>query len=266
MAVFAVCQLNACADPEKNLQKIAACADLAAGRADMMLCPEYAMGYPDKNGAPVPPQPLDGPFVTGLRALAQAHQLWIVCGIREDSGDPARPYNTAVVIDRTGAIVRTHRKHHLFDAFNYMESDHFTPGETLFEPLETDFGVLGLMICCEVRFPEVARLQAMAGAEILLVDAAFVCGPGKVEAWHALLAARAIENGCYVIGCDHIKPKVFLGESVAYGPTAQRIDALDGENEGMLFVECDVDVIRQYRKNVPSLRQRRTDLYRLEKA
>ena len=265
MPTFAICQLNASSDPAVNLKKIADCADLAAGRADLLLCAEYAMGFPDKGGPAVPGQPLDGPFVSGLCELARTHNLWIICGVLEDSGDPDRPYNTAVVIDRTGTIVSTHRKHHLFDRGSSRESDKFTPGNRLFEPLDTDFGRIGLMICYEVRFPEVARLQAMAGAEYLLVIASFVCGVGKSEAWHALLASRAIENGCYVIGADQVKPPVALGESAAYGPNSLCIDKLDGENEGMLFVECDPAVVREYRADFPSLRQRRSDLYHLQK-
>lgn len=265
MPVFAICQLNASADPEKNLKKIADCAALAAGRADLLLCSEYAMGFPDKGGPAVPGQPLDGPFVAGLQELARIHSLWVVCGVLEESDDPARPYNTAVVIDRTGALVCTHRKHHLFDRGSSRESDKFTPGNRLFAPIDTDFGRIGLLICYEVRFPEVARLQTMEGAEYLLVIASFVSGPGKREAWHALLAARAIENGCYVLGADQVKPPVALGESAAYGPNALCIDKLDGENEGMLFVDCDREIVRSYRADFPSLQQRRTDLYRLEK-
>ena len=266
MPTFAVCQINASSDPAVNLKKIAACADLAAGRADLLLCSEYAMGFPEKGGPAVPGQPLDGPFVSGLCALARTHKLWIVCGVIEESGDPDRPYNTAVIIDRTGNIVRTHRKHHMYDCSSSRESDKFTPGDKLFEPLDTDFGRIGLLICYEVRFPEVARLQAMAGAEYLLVLASFVCGPGKREAWHSLLASRAIENGCYVLGSDHVKPPVAVGESAAYGPDALCLDKLDGENEGIFFVDCDPAVVRDYRSKFPSLQQRRTDLYHLEKA
>lgn len=266
MATFAVAQVDACADPVENLAKIAAFAAEAAGRADLLLCPEYAMGYPDKGGARVPGQPLDGPFVTGLRELARLHKLWIVCGALEESGDPARPYNTTVVIDRTGALRRAHRKNHLYDAFSFRESAGFTPGGALFEPLDTDFGRIGLLVCYELRFPEVARLQALAGAEYLLAAAAFVCGEGKSHAWHALLAARALENACFVVGADHVKRRVFLGESAAYGPNSLALGALDGEREGLLFVDCPREAVARYRESCPSLTQRRDDLYRLEPA
>ena len=265
MATFAIAQFNACADPARNLATIADFAARAAGKADLLICPEYAMGYPDPHGAAVSGQPLDGAFVNGLRELARVHSLWIVCGALEASGDPARPYNTTVVIDRTGALVRAHRKTHLYDAFSYRESDHFTPGNTLFEPLDTDFGRIGLLVCYELRFPELARLQALAGVDYLIAVAGFVCGPGKREAWHALLAARAVENGCFVIGADHIKPRVFLGESAVYAPNSLQIAAL-GEDEGLLFAVCDPDEAARYRTACPSLSQRRDDLYRLEAA
>ena len=242
MAVFAAAQLNACADPQRNLEKIAAFAAEAAGRADLLLCPEYAMGYPDRGGAPVPGQPLDGPFVTGLRELARARSRGI----------------------GGGAVEERHRKNHLYDAFSFRESDRFTPGSALFEPLDTDFGRIGLLVCYELRFPEAARLQALAGAEYLLTAAAFVCGEGKAHAWHALLAARALENGCFVIGADHVKRHVFLGESAAYGPNSVALGALDGAREGLLFAECPREAVARYRESCPSLSQRRDDLYRLE--
>ena len=265
MATFAIAQFNACADPTRNLAKIADFAARAAGKADLLVCPEYAMGYPDYHGAAVPGQPLDGAFVTGLRELARVHSLWIVCGALEASDDPARPYNTTVVIDRTGTLVRAHRKTHLYDAFSYRESDHFTPGGALFEPIDTDFGRVGLLVCYELRFPELARLQALAGVDYLITVAAFVCGAGKREAWHALLAARAIENGCFVVGADHTKPHVFLGESAVYAPNALRLAAL-GAGEGLLFATCGSDEVEHYRAACPSLSQRRDDLYRLKAA
>lgn len=265
MPLFAICQLNASHDPAENLKKITACAESTSGFADLLLCPEYAMGFPRKGGPAVLGQPLDGPFVTGLRELARIHSMWIVCGVLEESDDPDRPYNTAVVINRAGELVRTHRKHHLFDRGSSHESDKFTPGDRLFEPFDTDFGRVGLMICYEVRFPEVARLQAMDGAEFLLTIASFVCGEGKSQAWHALLAARAIENGCFVLGADQVKPPVALGESAAYGPNALCLGALDGTEEGVLFVECGRETVQSYRTDFPSLQQRRTDLYQLKK-
>ncbi len=188
----------------------------------------------------------------------------------EQTPDDPRPYNTTVVISDQGELVASHRKCQLYDAFSYRESDHFRPGMSRFTPIQTPFGTLGLIVCYELRYPELARLQAIEafsyresdhfrpgmsrftpiqtpfgtlglivcyelrypelarlqaieGAEFLLVTAAFVCGKQKAQQWHTLLAARAVENGCFVLGCNHVKPKVFLGESSAYAPDGQTI-------------------------------------------
>ena len=159
-------------------------------------------------------------------------------------------------------MVAKHRKCQLYDAFSYRESDHFRAGDTLFTPISTPFGTFGLFVCYEFRFPELARLQALQGIDFLLVTAAFTCGPRKAEQWRTLLKARAIENGCFVVGCDHTKPHVFLGESAAYAPDGAPLLEMD-DTPGLAFLACDRDQIASVRESCPVLTQRREDLYTL---
>lgn len=213
MATIALGQMNAGDNAAANLEKIAQlAAQAAAGNADLLVLPEYAMAYPQK-GQPFPAaQTLNGPFVIGLRTLAKRHRMYILCGILEYSGD-SKPYNTVVLLDRYGEIVCIHRKNHMYDTMKYRESEHFLLGNDLFQTADTDFGRLGVMICYEIRFPELARIQVLDGAQLLIVCAAFVTGPSKALQWHTLLSARAIENGVFICGCNHVKPKVFLGKA-----------------------------------------------------
>lgn len=263
-ARIAVAQTGATPSPEENLTRIRALAESVRGRADLVMFPEYAMTYPARrvaDGQPFPgAQPLSGAFVTGLRETARQTGLWLSCGVTETAPCGLPPYNTTVLITPDGELVRAHRKCQLYDAFSYRESDHFTPGGALFEPVDTPFGRLGLLVCYELRFPELARAQALVDTDILLVTAAFVRGPGKARQWHTLLSARAIENGLFVVGCNHTLPHVFLGESAAYAPDGARLCALD-DAPGLMLVSCDLDEIARTRDACPAIRQRRTDLY-----
>ena len=259
MARIAFGQMNAVSDAAANLKKAADLAAQAAARnADMLVLPEYCMAYPGKDEPFPPAQALDGPFVTGLCAAARKNRIYIACGILERS-DREMPYNSMVIIDRSGALVRVQRKTHMYDTDQYRESDHFLLGDKLFQPLDTDFGRLGLLICYELRLPELARLQALDGAQLLVVCAAFVEGAHKSLQWHTLLAARAIENAVFVCGCDHVKPKVFLGESCAYDPNGELLAAC-GKEEGLEVVTCDLNRLPEYRKTNTSIFTRRPEL------
>ena len=263
IARIALAQIDATANPERNLSAIAALTRQVAGRADLLVLPEYSMCYPSHRleaGQPFPgAQPLTGPFVTELRALARQSGLWLCCGVIEDGG-ASLPFNTQVLIDSAGQIVRAHRKTHLYNAFSYRESDHFARGDVPFQPVKTPFGKLGLIVCYELRFPELARRQAIEGAQILLTSAAFVRGPGKVRHWHTLLAARAIENGLFVLGANHTKDRVFLGESAAYDPDGGLMSVLD-DKPGLLLAACDLDQIGRVRARCPAVLQRREEVY-----
>ena len=263
---IAVAQAGGTDCAAQNLAHAASFAAQARGSADLLMLPEYFMTYPRRKLQQTQPfpgaEPLSGPFVSGLQALARESGLWISCGVTETAEGGLPPYNTTVLIASDGTLVRAHRKTQLYDAFSYRESDHFTAGAALFEPVDTPFGRLGLIVCYELRYPELARLQACAGADILLVTAAFVRGPQKSRQWHTLLEARAIENGLFVVGCNHTLPHVFLGESAAYAPDGTPLLTMD-DREGLAVISCDLDEVARVRAACPAVLQRRTDLYRL---
>jgi predicted amidohydrolase len=205
-------------------------------------------------------QPLDGHFVNSLASAAAEAGVWIVFGMLETlaaGGD--RPHNTTVVIDATGRIVGSYRKTHLYDAFGMRESALFTPGDELFRPLATPFGCMGLFVCYELRFPEVARRQAEDGADLLVVPSAWVAGPMKEYHWRQLVITRAIENTVYVIAIDQVGNN-FVGRSLIVDPMGVVL-AEGSEVESMLYTEIDVQRVIEVRGKLPSLGNRRTELY-----
>jgi len=259
---FVLVQMASVPEPEENLKKISAFVKEAVEthRPDLLMFPEYCMSVV-QPGMIRPAETLDGPFVSGLRELAKTYGVWIVFGMSEqtaDSGD-SRFYNTTVVLDASGEIVTTYRKTHLYDAFHHRESDATKPGDRLFEPIETPFGKLGLMVCYEVRFPEIARAQKARGAEIILMPTAWAAGKLKSQHYNTLIRARAIENTVFILACDQCHLGA-IGESMAVDPMGTALAAAGGE-ETLVPVQIDTAQIEAVSQILPLYQNRRTELY-----
>ena len=266
-STFVLAQLEALPLPEDNLKKAAAAVEKAVKlyHLDFMLFPEVFMcHYPagtDRSVILGVGEPLDGPFVKGMQKLAKENQIWMVFGMREKVEDDAddRNYNTTVMLNSQGEIVQSYRKTHLYDAFGYKESTNIKPGTSFFEPVETPFGKIGLFVCYEVRFPEVARDQVSKGADILIMPTAWVKGDLKSHHFRTLITARAIENTVFMLACDQCGP-TYLGESVAVDPMGVPISC-GNEREDLIPVHIDTDRIAEVRKKLPSFKDRKPEMY-----
>ena len=172
---------------------------------------------------------------------------------------PARPFNTAVVMDSDGHVQASYRKTHLYAAHGIDEHEKMSTGSALFTPLKTPFCTLGLGICYDLRFPEVARAAALAGCNVLLFPAAWVAGPSKVRHWETLLAARAIENELFVAGCCR-PDRNCIGHSQVINPLGEVIAHAE-EGEQLLVAEIDLDQVKSARANMPCFEHRRPELY-----
>ena len=172
---------------------------------------------------------------------------------------PARPFNTAVVMDSDGHMQASYRKTHLYAAHGIDEHEKMSTGSALFTPLKTPFCTLGLGICYDLRFPEVARAAALAGCNVLLFPAAWVAGPSKVRHWETLLAARAIENELFVAGCCR-PDRNCIGHSQVINPLGEVIAHAE-EGEQLLVAEIDLDQVKSARANMPCFEHRRPELY-----
>lgn len=209
---------------------------------------------------------LNGPFCTTINELARTHGMWVVYTANERSIGGNRPFNTAVVVDDKGEVRGSYRKTHLFDTDFTRESDKVMPGCALFPPLETPFCKLGLGICYDLRFPELARAAALAGCDVLVFPSAWVDGPDKVRQWKTLLSARAIENELFVAGvsrCDRgfgADERDYAGNSCVFDPLGNEIAAA-GLDEGVVVAEVDTDEISRVRAAMPVLAHRRVELY-----
>ncbi|NYE36216.1 putative amidohydrolase [Nocardioides cavernae] len=238
-------------DPEDNRVRLAQ--GVTPG-ADLVVLPEAFARDFGEAGSDVSAfaEPLDGPFARELGHVADAASCTVVAGMFEVAEDPERPYNTLVV---GGGARATYRKIHLYDSFGYRESDRLTGGPL--EPVVVDVAgwQVGLMTCYDLRFPELARRLVDAGAEVIVVPAAWLPGERKVEHWRTLLAARAIENTCYVVGAGQPEPR-YSGHSAVVGPLGETLAAASGGEETLEVVLDRADLAEARRTN-PSLANRR---------
>jgi predicted amidohydrolase len=266
MKVAAV-QLKSSSDKVANLQKakeyIKKAKELGA---DFVLLPEMYMAFLHpklgQSRYSEVAEPLDGPFVSGLADCARENQVYVICGIFESKpGENTRAYNTTVFLGRNGELLQAYHKTHLYDAFNYKESDSIIPGMIPQDVIETEFGKVGMMVCYEIRFPEISRRLAMKGADFLFIPSAWVNGVMKEEHWKTLLRARAIENTVYVFAADQIGNN-FSGQSMIIDPMGV-IKANAGEEETIILSEIDLERIKRVREKLPSVSDRRKEFYDL---
>jgi predicted amidohydrolase len=232
---------------------------VAASRgARLVVLPEYASYFADPLGPSFArnAEPLDGEFVDGLAAAAREHAVTVVAGLVERTDEPHKFSNTLVAVGPQGDVVATYRKQHLYDAFGARESEWVVPGD-LEEPqtFPVDGVTVGLQTCYDLRFPEVTRRLADAGADLVAVPAEWVRGPLKEFHWTTLLAARAIENTLYVAAADH-PPSIGVGASAIVDPMGVTLAAL-GETTGVAVAEVSTARLRAVRERNPALALRR---------
>ena len=257
----ALIQLEARDDVDDNIARAAALADEAAVGADLVLLPEYVQYRGTDAGFRASARSIPGPTTAPFEAVAREHGTWILAGSHaEASADPERPSNTAVLIGRGGRIAATYRKLHLFDVAvddgpADTESARVLPGDRAVVA-DVDGTGLGLSICYDLRFPELYRALALAGAAVIAVPAVFTERTGR-DHWEVLLRARAIENGAWVIaaaGCGAGGPGAIpaWGHSMVVDPWG-RIVAEAGMDEGIVRADLDLDAVDAARRQIPVL-------------
>jgi predicted amidohydrolase len=139
-------------------------------------------------------EPVHGPFVTSLREAAKTNGIDVLATVYESCDLSDRVYDSALWIGSGGEIIAVYRKLHLYDAFGFKESDKFVAGDDLTPPVESEIGRSGMMICYDLRFPELARLLTLLDAELIFAPSGWVQGDVKVEHWRTMIRARAGER------------------------------------------------------------------------
>lgn len=267
---LALIQMKGTVENDENIaiavQQIKEAAD---NGADFVVLPEmFSCPYKTSN-FPVYAQRDGDRNWQALSKAASENGVYLVAGSMPEVSD-GKIYNTAYAFDRQGNQIGKHRKMHLFDcdipggAF-FHESETLTAGDSV-TTFETEFGTIGLMICFDIRFPELSRLMCEDGAKLVIVPAAFNMTSGP-NWWEIMFRTRACDNQFYMAGCaparDVDASYVAYGHSIVVDPFGKVLSELD-EKPGILYQELDLAETEKFRSQYKILKSRRLDIYSLK--
>lgn len=267
MLVAAV-QIQTGGDIEENLElAVEKIREAAEGGAQLIVLPEatsqaFGAGRLDKQA-----QGLEGNFVTTIRAVAQQLGVTVVLGmfspadtVERDGKTINRVSNTALIAGPD--VLGGYDKIHTYDAFNYKESDTVRPGEALVA-FDVAGITVGVAICYDIRFPEQFKELARQGAQVIVVPTSWADGPGKLDQWRLLSAARALDSTSYIVAAGQARPggkekagedsgPTGIGHSVVVAPDGTRVVEAGYEPE-IIYAEIDAALVEKTRKAIPVL-------------
>ncbi len=276
-------QQSCTADREANIGKSIAGIREAAGKgAELVILQELHTGLyfcqSEDTGCFDLAETIPGPSTETFGAIARELGVVIVTSLFERRA-PGVYHNTAVVLDKDGAIAGRHRKMHIPDDPAYYEKFYFTPGDLGFEPIPTSVGKLGVLVCWDQWYPEAARLMALAGADLLIYPTAIGWDPNdskdeqarQLDAWVTVQRGHAIANGLPLVSVNRVgfepspdRPgngQLFWGNSFAAGPQGELLVRGESGREEVLVAEIDMKRSEDVRRIWPFLRDRRIDAY-----
>lgn len=269
---IAAIQMSTVADKMENVRTVKAYLEkIKDENPDFVILPEmFCCPYQTEN-FPIYAEKEGGPVWQQLSGYAKQYGIYLIGESMPEKDAEGNVYNTSYIFDREGKQIGKHRKVHLFDidvkgGQTFKESDTLTAGDsdTVFD---TEFGKIGVMLCFDIRFPELSRMMVNDGAKVIFVPAAFNMTTGPAH-WELSFRTRALDNQIYMVGCaparDVSAGYISWGHSIVTDPWGRVTGMLD-ENEGILLAELDMDYEEQVREELPLLKSRRKDIYQLAK-
>lgn len=267
---IAAIQMSTVADKMENVRTVKTYLEkIKDENPDFVILPEmFCCPYQTEN-FPIYAEKEGGPVWQQLSGYAKQYGIYLIGGSMPEKDAEGNVYNTSYIFDREGKQIGKHRKVHLFDidvkgGQTFKESDTLTAGDsdTVFD---TEFGKIGVMLCFDIRFPELSRMMVNDGAKVIFVPAAFNMTTGPAH-WELSFRTRALDNQIYMVGCaparDVSAGYISWGHSIVTDPWGRVTDMLD-EKKGILLAELDMDYEEQVREEFPLLKSRRKDIYQL---
>ena len=244
MLRISIAQISPDGTKEENADKVEAIIRRARG-ADVVVFPEYSLGAKLEHADRLA-EPVDGPLIRRLAVAARESGPTVIMGILESA--EGGPYNSVVLMTNGDAIV-AHRKILLFDALGSIESRHVRPGNMPLTLVRLGEFTVGLATCFELRFPEIFRSLAAAGADLFIVPAAWYAGSLKEEQWLVSAASRAMENVAYLVAADSAA-RAFVGRSLVVNPWGH-VELDLGKGERFVAWEISRDAVEEARSALP---------------
>ena len=267
---IALCQMNVIDNKDENLKKATSMINQSVeDNPDFVVLPEmFNCPYSNDKFIEYAEEEKTSKTLSKISQLAFENKVYILAGSIPEK-ENGKLYNTSYLFDKTGEIIAKHRKMHLFDIdvkgkITFKESDVLTAGDD-FTIADTEFGKIGIGICYDVRFPELARIMAQNGAKILFYPGAFNMTTGPVH-WELLFKSRALDNQVYCVG---VAPALnedasyhSFGHSIITSPWGEILAEAD-EKENLIISEIDLSEIEKIREELPLLKNKREDLYEI---
>ena len=267
---IALCQINVVDNKQKNIENATSMILKAIKEnADFIVLPEmFNCPYSNEKFIEYCEEENNSSTLSKIAQLANENNIYILAGSIPEKED-SKVFNTSYLFDKNGKIIAKHRKMHLFDIdvkgkIYFKESDTLSPGNQV-TIAKTEFGKIGIGICYDIRFPELARLMVENGAQILFYPGAFNMTTGPAH-WELTFRTRALDNQVYCVGVAPALNKNAnyhsYGHSIITNPWGEIVTQLD-EKENIKIVEIDLEEIKKVREELPLLKNKRNDLYKI---
>jgi len=267
---ISICQMKVTAAKQKNIEKaMDMLKSSVKSGTDIAVLPEmFNCPYGNKKFKDYSESVDNGHTLKAMSQISKDLGIYIVAGSIPELFE-GRIYNSCFVFDRQGSIIGKHRKMHLFDIdipgkIKFKESDTLAAGNEV-TVLQTEFCKIGVAICYDMRFPELMRLMALKGAKLIVIPAAFnmVTGPAH---WELILRNRALDNQVYMAAAsparDENSSYVAYGHSMVTTPWGEVLKSAD-EKEQIISADIDMHLVEKIRNELPLLKHRRTDIYKI---
>lgn len=248
---------------EKNLKKVNKLfTETDLDHTDVVVLPEmWTSGYDLENIRDYAANNLE-PVKAFISKLAADNNVTIVAGSIPNTYGDSGVYNTAFTVNNNGKLIYEYSKMHLVPMLN--EPEFLVSGNKPAEVFEISGEECGLVICYDLRFPELFRDLSLSGAKIIFVVAEWPIE--RTEHWVTLLKARAIENQCYIVASNTVGTQnngaEFAGRSMIINPFGEILAEADTDTEEVVTAELDLNYIDQVRADIPIFKSRRKDLYK----
>ncbi len=265
---IALCQMMTGPSKAENLARAGKMINQACQRnVDLVILPEVFNCPYQADLFPLYAETYPGPTTDFLSTMAREKGVGIVGGSIIEQSAQGKLYNSSFVFDEHGNLIGRHRKIHLFDVdmpgrITFKESDTLSPGNNI-TLIKFKHMTFGLLICYDIRFPEISRALALEGADLLIIPAAFNLTSGPLF-WELMIRSRAVDQQVFVAAAaPATNSEAYYqawGHSMVVDPWGRTI-AMADDREQIVFAELDFSISQQVRLEVPVLKHRRTDLY-----
>lgn len=267
---LALLQMEVVDDKSANIKKAKKMISSASKEgAKLIILPEmFNCPYDNSRFRDYAENPSKSPTLDAMAEISRDKQIHLVAGSIPELSQ-GNIYNTSFFFNDKGAILGFHRKMHLFDIdvpgkIFFKESDTLTAGEKI-TVIESDLGKVGIGICYDIRFPELSRLMALKGADIMVYPGAFNLTTGPAH-WKTLLRSRALDNQIFIAAASPARNEnasyVAYGHSLICNPWGEVIKEA-GSGEEIIYSTINLEDNSKIRKELPVLSNRRDDVYSL---